>query len=296
MDYRPNRLARALATGRTNLLAFWFTSVLAPHTVAVANRLGRMAWPSPYHLMLADVTDYTHRWEQQQGEREFPPAHWPVDGVFAFELAHIPDWILAHGSRRAMPIIYVGYDFPPNLPGERIDAVLVDFRPAAEAAVRHLLATRRRVAMLCLEMLAQYGDGRTVAYETLTRAAGREPEYIFPPLDLPIRGWAHRTLREYVQAHGCPDAIFCGNDDQAVAAHLALSELGYRVPEDVALVGCDGLEEAAFHVPPLSTIVQPFDEMALLAWQYLQKRIAEPDTPRQYTVLEAKFEPRKSSS
>lgn len=143
--------------------------------------------------------------------------------------------------------------------------------------------------------MTQNGEERTVVYETLSRAAGREPEYIFPPFLPAVREHAHQTLLDYVAEHGCPDAIFCGNDEQAIAVHLALSELGYRVPEDVALIGCDDLPEAQYHVPPLATIVQPFGEMSRIAWEFLQRRMAEPDAPRQYTVLEATFEPRKSS-
>ena len=60
-------------------------------------------------------------------------------------------------------------------------------------------------------------------------------------------------------------AIFCGNDQTAMAAISTLSSNGYSVPNDISIIGYDDNSIASFLSPPLSTVRVPFDNMALAA-------------------------------
>jgi len=109
------------------------------------------------------------------------------------------------------------------------------------------------------------------------------------------RAEVRRTIGSYIERFGCPNGIFCYNDDMALGAYRGLCDLGLRVPEQVALVGCDGIEDTQYLETPLSTIVQPVEEMCALAWQFLQKRMQEPDYICQQGIITAKLEIRASS-
>ena len=61
---------------------------------------------------------------------------------------------------------------------------------------------------------------------------------------------------------GIPEAVFCTSDLRAIGAIQAIRETGLRVPEDVAVVGFDGLPLAELYQTPLTTIHQPFLKMA----------------------------------
>jgi LacI family transcriptional regulator len=61
------------------------------------------------------------------------------------------------------------------------------------------------------------------------------------------------------------DAVFVANDQMALGVLRAAHARGIRVPEDVAVVGFDGLDEAAQFIPSLTTIVQPLRELGELA-------------------------------
>jgi LacI family transcriptional regulator len=77
-----------------------------------------------------------------------------------------------------------------------------------------------------------------------------------------------------------PTAIFCGNDPTAMGTYEALKERGFRIPEDVAVVGFDNQELIAAHLrPALSTIALPHQEMGRWAVEYLIDRIANRETP-----------------
>ncbi len=266
LGYRPNPMARALLSGKTNTVAFWFYPMLDPFSMAMVNTLQMMV--PPYSLTVNNLGLF----KPSPGSHaaEFPPAEWPVDGILAYCTGSLPDHLLKGGSN-ATPLVYITTDLL-EVDTEHVDTVLVNMQHGSEAAVRHLVATRKRVAMLCLPPVSvENGDGRALAYEAVMREAGRQPEHILVPLRRPYRARAREAFLEYVQAHGCPDAIFCASDEQATAVNFALHEIGRSVPEDVAIVGFDNLEETEYHIPPLSTIEQPREEMCAVAWEKSQE-------------------------
>ncbi|RYG35740.1 LacI family transcriptional regulator, partial [bacterium] len=62
-----------------------------------------------------------------------------------------------------------------------------------------------------------------------------------------------------------PTAIVAGNDRMAYGLYDAARELGFRVPDDISVVGFDDDESATLVYPPLTTVVQPIAEMASAA-------------------------------
>jgi LacI family transcriptional regulator len=249
---------------------------------------------SPYSLVLTNLSAYKASWSDFADD--FPPAEWPVDGIFAFKAGALPQRIMDRRPDNP-PVIWMDYEGIPNeFNADEVDSVIVRPYKACEDAVRHLVPGRRRVAFLGLSMFMEHPENaRVSAYTKVLSEAGLKPEFIPIPLRRPFGEHARLATIEYVQQHGCPDAIFCASDEQTPGVHLGLSQAGYRVPEDVALVGFDGLEHTEYHVPPLSTIVQPFDAMCRTAWQFMQNRLANPDTPHQYAELDMEFLPRESS-
>jgi LacI family xylobiose transport system transcriptional regulator len=62
-----------------------------------------------------------------------------------------------------------------------------------------------------------------------------------------------------------PTAIFATNDGQAIGAYHAAHQLGLRIPDDLSVVGFDDMPSVRWAIPPLTTIRQPFTEMAAAA-------------------------------
>jgi DNA-binding LacI/PurR family transcriptional regulator len=106
---------------------------------------------------------------------------------------------------------------------------------------------------------------------------------------------AYNCMRKYLAKQEHPEAIFCYNDQTAIGAYRALQEVGLNIPDDVALVGCDGIDMSQYMNPALTTIVQPFEEMCLMAWHFLQNRMNNSDIPRQEAILKCRLEVRGSS-
>jgi LacI family transcriptional regulator len=83
-----------------------------------------------------------------------------------------------------------------------------------------------------------------------------------------------------------PTAVFACNDLMAVGAISGVRKRGWRVPEDLAIIGFDDIALASFTNPPLTTIAQPKYEMGVLAAQMLMERIRDKDMPSRRHLLE----------
>lgn len=67
-----------------------------------------------------------------------------------------------------------------------------------------------------------------------------------------------------------PEAIVCANDTMAIAAFKYLSQAGYKIPEDIAVTGFDGIREAMEHSPSITTAKQDYYETARQAYRILE--------------------------
>ena len=73
-----------------------------------------------------------------------------------------------------------------------------------------------------------------------------------------------------------PDAVFVASDAMAVGARFALDEIGMRVPDDIKVIGFDGLDRYEINWPSLSTVRQPVTEQGAEAVKALHARIDRP--------------------
>lgn len=94
----------------------------------------------------------------------------------------------------------------------------------------------------------------------------------------------------------CPDltAVFATSDTKAIGAAKAILKSGRRIPEDVSVVGFDGLEYGAYYNPALTTVKQPFEEMGEQAVEMLF-RLMRKKTAHEHRMLETELMVRESS-
>jgi LacI family transcriptional regulator len=108
------------------------------------------------------------------------------------------------------------------------------------------------------------------------------------------RGAGYLSARESL-ADSDIDAVFVASDEQAAGVLRALADLGLRCPDDVAVTSFDGIAESAYTIPGLTTMVQPFNDMAREAVSALLQRLDDPLSPvRPPVQLSARLETRGS--
>jgi len=286
MGYRPNHAARSLLTGRTGLVALWLWSEALPNSyhANVSQVMHAEALNRSYQLLVNLVSRTT----LQSPHNNLFDA-WHVDGIIAHEAGPAIQAQFRGERRPPVPVVSTGaYHFLPNA-----DRVVIDVAEGAILAIRHLLDIgRRRIVYVTDDLAHRSGDPRFSAYNALLPEAGLAPEYIDVPS---ARAGVRAAVRAYVEAHGVPDALFCHNDDMAIASYRGLCDLGIRVPDDVAIVGCDGIEDTEYLEVPITTIAQPLSEMCEIACRFLEQRIEDPARPIQEASLPARLVIRSST-
>lgn len=284
IGYSPNPLARALATGKSGFVALWMQTLVTSYHAQVAHAMEEALEHHGYQIA---VTPFGRFDRSREGYAGIPAG---VDGMIAHEMYGDIWPLLFRDATQQIPVVTTGIFAPP----QSRDHVQVDLAGASVEAVQHLVASgRRRIAYASDDMHTRSDDKRFMAYQSVLRESGVPPELI----DLPGQNRAviRAYLRGYVEKHGCPGAIFCHNDDAVIATYRALLDLNLRVPEDCALVGCDGIPDTEYLPVPITTIVQPYSAVCETACQFLKRRLAEPDAPPQQATFPAVLEIRPSS-
>jgi GntR family transcriptional regulator, arabinose operon transcriptional repressor len=174
----------------------------------------------------------------------------------------------------------------------RYDLVGIDNRRVGWTLAEHLLDQGcRRIEFVCRPLSAA-----TVA----ARIAGcREAilQYEVTPSDDWIRCGEVGDV-EYVRQivkDGPPDAYVCGNDYTAAQLMRNLLNLGFRVPEDVRIVGVDDLKYASLLSVPLTTIHQPCGALGAAAVDAMVRRIKMPTMPARDIMVAFHLVTRRSS-
>lgn len=101
---------------------------------------------------------------------------------------------------------------------------------------------------------------------------------------IPLEGMNEEYARETISSRGRDglpfDGLFCLNDSTAIGTIRGLADVGLRVPEDVKVIGFDGVGVGAFTVPSVSTISVDMDQLAALAVMNLRQQIDADDDNR----------------
>ena len=97
-------------------------------------------------------------------------------------------------------------------------------------------------------------------------------QYTFP-ISSTAEG-AYEDMKKHLSSKPkMPSAFFADNDIIAISCIRAFREAGYRIPEDISIIGFDDITTSAIIDPPLSTMRVPKKTMGILAVDQLLKRV-----------------------
>ncbi len=284
MGYRPNRAARTLAIGRTQIVALLTPTIYLPFYAMILHHVQAAAQADGYEIIVSDLESYA-------GDPEkLLLAQWPVDGLLTFDDGHDDTAALIARVLPDKPRVMMGL----YRTSESSCVIIEQYDSTVEATKQLIAGGCRRIAHLLRHREAYPDDSRYAAYTSTMTDAGLTPEYIITGDAL--RTSARRAVIASIRAEGHPDGILAHNDDLALGAYRAVLDSGLHVPEDVAIIGCDGIEDTEYLEKPLSTILQPVEEMCRQAWQMLRRHIETPGLPFQCVTLKSQFAVRSSSA
>ncbi|RZS91092.1 LacI family transcriptional regulator [Motilibacter rhizosphaerae] len=275
LGYVPNRTARSLATRSTGALALVVREAVEfgvsdPYLSTFLISASSALAGSGLHLVVMAASDDA---EHETVGAYVRSGH--VDGALLVSVHAgdpLPGQLLAAG----IPFVFGGRP-PMELPDE-VCVVDTDNLGGGRLAAQRLLSTgRSRVTAISGPVDMTAAADRVEGLRRGLDEAG------VPLLGLAHGAWTRssgeQAMTTLLADHPDLDAVFVASDTMAVGALKALSAAGRRVPDDVAVIGFDDVEVAAYATPPLTTVRQPTAEQARCAIEALVAHVRDGQAP-----------------
>jgi LacI family transcriptional regulator len=263
LDFKPNEVARNLKTNTTRIVALLLPNIHNSFFSKFAYYIEDELDKYDYKLMLCNSggkpekeRNYLKMLQQQK-----------VAGIVGITYNEID-----HLLNTNIPMIGIDRDF-----GQKIMCVTSDNYHGGQLALEHLYAAG------CRNVVYVGGqpptESQIVKREDGFREAARVKGIVSHSLVRPDPlDFAHLT-EEFMQLHADADGIFVSSDNLAAYMIERMKMYGIKVPEDLKVIGYDGVQDENYFHPILATIVQPVEEMARAIVQLLFQKIENPEMP-----------------
>lgn len=203
-----------------------------------------------------------------------------VDGMLTMAL-HSNDPRIQSLCRSSIPTIFIDSLFQ----GEHSTYVKSDYMGGAIQATEHLLRLgHRRIAFFSGSLVSPTGTERLLGHQQAMARAG----LVSDPQLLRSSGWetqeAYQEAMKMLSERRDFTAIFAASDMMAIGVLRALHEHGLRVPQDVSVIGFDGIKQSAYTNPPLTTIQQDMQAISTASVSRLLQLINGEEAPSSLIV------------
>jgi len=286
LHYVPHAAARQLASRKTRIVGLLSNNLHNDFFIPLLNGIESVVRKHNYNLVIATY---------HSDSRDMPPPIGPhnTDGMLVFSDG-ISDEDLISLHVRKFPMVLVHRASPKSV---KIPSVTVENKKITFELIEHFIKVHGRKRIMFLRGPIHQEDSywREIGYKSALKANNI-------PFDEKLmlngdfeRDTARKTLNNFIanKKHVSFDAIFTGDDDAAIGVLNALHENGYRVPEDVSVIGFDDLGFSAFLNPPLTTVSAPTEAVGQVAMEQLFS-LFDKQFPEDITLLPTKLITRRS--
>ena len=275
LGYKPNAIARMLITQRSGMVAVIISSTSTLVYPELLSRITEQLSEQNVKVLLftLDATEQLDElleqvWAYQVDGVIALAAHFDYRDIAQFEEHHIPV-VLYNRQVSDYPVNTVCVDHEQGI--RQLVDLLVEgghksFLVLSGPTHSDVANERRKIA---LRNLAKHGiEDVPVLYGDFSYQSGKD------------------LFAEWVKDHDAPDAVICSNDSMAIGCmDEARGVHKLKIPEQLSVVGFDGIHAAFWSGYELTTIRQPVNQMAKAAVGILMERIENPDAPPERRVL-----------
>jgi LacI family transcriptional regulator len=290
LGYRPNRVARSLRTQRTQTIALLIADLSNGFYHVMARAVQDVAHRHDYEVL---ISNSDHLYENERHFCEIVLGR-GVDGAIMVPIHLTNEDIDHYASQTHIPFVVLAEYV--NLPN--IDVVFVNDDRATYEATQWLIREcgHTKIGYVGVADFYPPGPRRRRGFTRAMTEAGLpiNPAFLEEG-DFSLES-GRKAVHSLIQRGELPTALIVVNDLMAIGVILTLQEAGYRVPEDVAVVGFDDIPEAIIVRPTLTTIAQDPRDIGEKLAKALFERIENPNIAER-RVLESHFElkPRNST-
>lgn len=278
LNYRPNRLARALSKKRTHLIGCLVPTIVNPFFPQVVKSVEDIAFQNNYGVFVCNSEGNIGKVDYYQKML----IETQVDGVIlalSWELAQLE--IIRPFLESGIPVV--------GLAGARkldiIDCVTVDDVQGSYDAVNYLLETGHRKIGFIGVQNSETTRLRLLGYQKALDAFGLSLNDSYVVFGTSFSEVETYSLTKVLMRRN-PEitALFAYNDLMALSVMKALDDSGFKIPENISVMGFDD-SVASYSLPRLSTVAIPKEEMGKIAANILINRIeGKNDSPQTFEL------------
>lgn len=281
LGYRSNPMAQSMITGRTKAIGLSVLDISNPHFTSVLKGANRVAQAHGYTVLLVDTEETPER------ERQLLEAlSRRVDGMIVYSRTpeEEMDWLPALDR----PAVFFGR--PERL---KLPAIASDDQLGGFMVTRHLLTQgHKRVAYMGFSPSRRDRERMGGVREALA-AEGMELSVF--DAEMPSAAAGEKLCSAILLGRQPPDALVCYNDLLALGFMKAAQTLGFRVPDDISVVGFDNIQYGSYATPALTSVDLQSERMGAAAMQKLLATIDGQDV-EPLTVINAQLVLRASTT
>jgi DNA-binding LacI/PurR family transcriptional regulator len=261
LNYSPSVAARSLALGKTRVIGLTISNLNDSFLDGVVKSVSKCLEENGYLLAVSIVpeernnsVDTTHSDLFQEGR---------VDGVILLTPVNQEDE-LSKLQKKGIPFILLDNQKQQG----NIPSVIVNNRRGGYEASRHLISLgHQKIAHISGPDLYLSSRDRRQGFLDALEEAGLQP-FAIEKSEFSIRG-GFEVTRKWIREGIYPSAIFAADDFIALGVINSLQDAGFKVPDDVSVIGYDDQEFATDLSPQLSTVKQPENQMGRISVELL---------------------------
>jgi LacI family transcriptional regulator len=288
MGYQPSQLARGLRRDKTNILAMIIPDILNPFFPGVVRGAEDVAFSNGYRLVLCN-TDNDHGKEviHLNALRTYLPS-----GLIVIP-SDFSDLTAQTESYRQAGAAVVCIDrLPRNWEG---DSVTIDNLEGAQNATAYLIGLGHKyLAAITGPLHLTNSQDRLKGFKRALRRGGIEITSGYIQETTFDRNGGYTKTKLLLKMLPRPTAILACNDLIALGALLAIREAGLHCPDDISVIGFDGLDLTETTTPQLSSVYQSPYQLGAAAAQLALDRVASKTTPVRHLTLPTELKIRES--
>jgi LacI family repressor for deo operon, udp, cdd, tsx, nupC, and nupG len=284
LGYRPNAQARMLRTARTHVIVALVPDISNPFFAEVIRGIEQVAHENGYSVLLGDTQNSRVREKAYAELLETKQA----DGLITL-MPHIPSL--------EMPGPFPIVNACEYVKDKSVTSVYVDNEAASLEAVTYLLTLgHREIAFVTGPMDSPICVDRDRGYERALQRAGIKRDRKLTAIgDFSVEAGI-RAVDGLLAKQQRFTAIYCSNDEMAIGAMGAIKSKGFKVPQDISVIGFDDIRFSRYTDPPLTTVAQPKDELGREAMSMLIEMLRGTDVPARKRILPTQLVVRGSTA
>lgn len=288
LGYRPNAVARGLASKKTTTVGVIIPDISSPFFAELARGIEDIATMYKYNIILSNSDQNKdkelHLLNTMLGKQ--------VDGI-VFMGGNISEEHVAEFKRSPAPIVLAG----SLEDSEQVPSVNIDYEQATFDAVNTFIEKgHKRIAMVIGPFHEPINkEKKLVGYKKALEAAG-----ILVEEDLIVEGdytydSGIEAFEKLLELSDKPTAIYVGSDEMAVGVVHGAQDKGYSVPDDFEVISSDNTRISLMVRPQLTTVIQPLYDIGAVAMRLLTKFMNKEKVSEHTVVLPHRIELRSST-